>query len=131
MAAPKRLLAAVVIAFALATATLGFAASSSAAPYVTAPTISVSTTAPCKSTPINVVGSGFVPGSTVTLTLAGVATLGSVTVGANGQFTTTVILPEVTGIHQLVASGPATSTNSNTAQATLNLMSCVSVPVTG
>jgi hypothetical protein len=135
MAGLKRFLATVGAIAAVATATLGLAAPVSAAPYVTAPTLSVSTTSPCSSTSITVTGTDFVAGSTVALTLTNNQTfsLASVTVGPNGGFTTTVTLPEVVGAFQLVAAGPPTSTNSNTAKATLNILNCAvpTVPVTG
>lgn len=136
MARHRRFLGAVLVTSALAATALGFAATGNAAvvggaPYVTAPSISVSTTGPCRSTPLTVAGADFVPGSTVTLTLAGF-TVGSVTVGANGGFTTTITVPEVPGTFQLVAAGPATATNPSRAEATLNILSCVQfVPVTG
>ena len=129
MAGHKRFLVAVVVVAGLAAATLGLAAPVSAAPYVQAPTLSVSTTAPCESTSITVTGTDFVPGSTVSLTLAGVASLGSVVVNSSGGFTTIIELPEVVGTFQLVASGPATATNSNTARATLNILNCAVAPV--
>lgn len=132
MAGYKRFIAATLVTAALAAPALGSAAAGQAAPYVTAPALSVSTTGPCRSAPLTVVGTGFVPGSTVTLTLAGVASLGSVTVRANGGFTLTVILPEVTGRHLLIAAGPAAQGNPNTAEATLDLRNCLPfVPVTG
>jgi hypothetical protein len=106
---------------------VALAAPGSAAPYVTAPALSVATTGPCQSTSLAVKGTGFVPGSTVTLTLRPPgSSLGSVVVDAAGEFTTTVMLPEVTGTFQLVAAGPPTPTNPNTAQATLDIRSCVS-----
>jgi hypothetical protein len=58
-----------------------------------------------------------------------VASLGSVVVNSSGGFTTIIELPEVVGTFQLVASGPATATNSNTARATLNILNCAVAPV--
>lgn len=131
MAGRMRFFAAV-LAAALAAVTLATAAPVSAAPYekapapyTMAPSISVSTNSPCTSTAITVTGMDFVPGSTVTLTLQGVpGILGTVVVDANGGFTTTVTLPEVVGTFQLVATGPSTATNPNTAQTTLNILDC-------
>jgi hypothetical protein len=137
MAGLKRFLATAVATAGVVAATMTFAAPGNAAPYVTAPTLSVSTTSPCESTSIKATGTDFVAGSTVTLTMENSQTfsLGSVTVGPNGGFTTTVTLPEVVGTFELTAAGPPTSTNSNTAKATLNILNCAvptpTVPVTG
>jgi hypothetical protein len=129
----QRWVAAVAAAVAVTAAAVAFAAPGIAAPYVTAPALSVATTSPCKSASLTVTGTGFVPGSTVTLTLRSAAvSLGPAVVGAAGGFTATVTLPEVTGTHQLVAAGPPTTGNPNTAQATLHLQSCAGpVPITG
>lgn len=130
MAGKHSLAAAVVVAATLATS-FAVAAPGNAAPYVKAPTLSVSTTAPCKSTTLTATGTDFVPRSTVTLTLASTS-VGSLVVSANGGFTTTVTVPEITGTFRLVAAGPRSPRNSNTAQATLTIRRCpVEVPVTG
>lgn len=123
----KRSLAAIVAAAALAVAPLTLAPSANAAaPYVTAPTLALSTTTPPCAGTLTVTGSGFVPGSTVTLTLhSTVTSLGSVVVNANGSFTKTVTLPAgVSGTHTIVAEGPPTATNSNRAEATITIGVC-------
>lgn len=126
MLAHKRPLAAIIATAALAVATLTFAAPGNAAPYVKAPTLSVSTTSPCEGESLTVTGTDFVPGSTVQLTLQSTPTsLGSVVVNANGGFTTTVTLPAgVTGTHEIVAAGPPTRTNPNRASATITIRLC-------
>jgi hypothetical protein len=133
MAGRQRCLAALAAAVAVTAAAAAIAAPGSAAPYVTAPALSVSTTSPCKNASLTVAGTGFVPGSAVTVTLRSAADpLGSAVVGAAGGFTATVTVPEVAGTRQLVAAGPPTPRNPNTAQATLHIESCVGpVPITG
>jgi LPXTG-motif cell wall-anchored protein len=126
-------LTAVAAAGAVTAAAVVFAAPGSAAPYVQAPALSVSTSRPCQSTSLAVAGTAFVPGSTETLTLRPAATaLGSAVAGAAGGFTATVTVPEVTGTRQLVAAGPPAPGNANAAQATLHIQGCAGpVPVTG
>lgn len=126
MLAHKRPLAAIIATAALAVATLTFAAPGNAAPYVKAPTLSVSTTSPCEGESLTVTGTDFVPGSTVQLTLQSTPTsLGSVVVNANGGFTATVKLPAgVTGTHEIVAAGPPTPRNPNRATATITIRLC-------
>lgn len=123
---------AAIIASALVAATLMFAAPSTtaAAPYVKAPELSVSTTSPCVNSTLTVTGRGFVPGSTVKLTLRSHGrsiSLGKVVVDANGNFSTTVRLPAgVSGTFHLVAAGARTAENPNKAQSTLHIRVCVS-----
>jgi hypothetical protein len=126
MAGFKRFLAAIAAAGALTVAALGFvAAPGNAAPYVKAPTLSLSATSACKSSSITVTGTDFVPGSRITLTLRPPGTpLGSVFASSSGGFTKTVLLPEVTGTFQIVASGRAVAGNSNTAKARLQIIDC-------
>jgi hypothetical protein len=133
MAGRRRCLAAVAAAVAVTAAAVALAAPGSAAPYVTAPALSVATTSPCKGASLAVAGTGFVPGSAVTVTLRPAAVpLGSAVPGAAGGFTAIVTVPEVTGTRQLVAAGPPTPGNPNTAQATLHIETCAGpVPVTG
>lgn len=127
MSAHKRPFAAVLATAALAVAILTIAApGSTAAPYVKAPTLSVSTTSPCEGESLTVTGTDFVPGSTLQLTLQSSPTsLGSVVVNANGGFTATVKLPAgVTGTHEIVAAGPPTPRNPNRATATITIRLC-------
>ncbi len=133
MPAPtRRLTASVTAALALFFGATAFAASSQAAPYTHAPALSVSNTCPSVGAAITVVGTDFVPGSNVTLTLrTQTFPLGSVTADASGGFTASVTLPsEVTGSHTIVAAGAATTTNSNTATAGITI-ACSGVGGTG
>lgn len=137
---------AMVAAVAVAAALVMFAApaeaadAADAAPYVHAPALSVSASGPCKGTSLTVDGTGFVPRSSVRLTLhpravspgSAVASLGSALASAAGGFTRTVTLPAVVGTYQLIAVGPPTSTNPNTAEVTLHIRDCSGpVPITG
>jgi hypothetical protein len=133
MAVRQRCLAVIAAAVGVSAAVLAFAARGSAAPYVTAPALSVSATAPCAGASLTVAGTGFVPGSTDTLTLRPAGpSLGSAVAGAAGGFTATVAAPQVTGTRELVAAGPPAPRNPDTAEATLHVQSCVGpVPITG
>lgn len=125
----KRLLAAT----AVIAAPLTFAAPAKADPYVQAPSLSVSSSDPCKGTSQVVDGTGFVPGSTVNLTLhSRVISLGSAVVSPAGGFTKTIKIPSVTGTHRLVAAGRPTPKNPNTAEVTLHIRDCTGpIPITG
>jgi hypothetical protein len=133
MAVHQRCLAAIAAAVGAGAAALAFAAPGGAAPYVTAPALSVSTTDPCAGAALTVAGTDFVPGSAVSLTLRPAdPALGSAVAGAAGGFTATVVVPKVTGTRELVAAGPPEPRNPNTAEATLHVQSCAGpVPITG
>lgn len=128
----KRFLAGIIVAAALAVAPLMFAPSgNAAAPYVTTPTLTVPTTSiPCAGV-IPLSGADFVPGSTLTVTLlsSGPVVLGTVVVSPNGTFSKSFTLPPgISGPHVIRASGPATATNSNTAEATITIGPCATTP---
>lgn len=129
----KRFLAAAAVSAAVAASTLTFAAPGKAEPYTQGPTLSISVSDPCKGTSQVIAGSGFVPGSTVSLTLhSRVIALGSIVIGPGGGFTKTIKIPPVLGTRRLVAAGPPTRDNPNRAEATVHIRDCTGpIPITG
>lgn len=129
----KRFLATIATLATAAAATVAFAAPSDAAPYVQAPVLSISISDPCKGTSQLVEGTGFVPGSALSLTLhSRVISLGSVVVSPAGGFSKTIKIPNVVGTRRLVAAGPPTPKNPNTAEVTVHIRDCSGpIPITG
>jgi ribosomal protein S11 len=107
MTAIKRISSALVAAIGMITLVVIFAAPANAQPYVSAPTLSVSTTTPTAGGTLGIIGTGFGVTEVVTLTLhTQTFTLGSATTDSSGSFNTTVTLPaDVIGSHTVVATG--------------------------
>jgi hypothetical protein len=101
----RRVLSALAAAGVLA---FGFllAASASAAPDapVSHPSLSVSTTSPCVGQAIEVGGTNFAAGETITLSIGDQA-VGTATTGATGSFDPSVDTPDLVGEQQLVGVG--------------------------
>jgi hypothetical protein len=87
------------------------AGSAGAAPYVRQPNLAINTQTPAIGATVTLTGTGYVAGTTVTLTLHSTpVTLGTVTPNASGNFTTAVALPAgVSGTHTIVGAGNATN----------------------
>jgi hypothetical protein len=99
----------VALAFALLALTFGTSGDAVAGPYPPAvcSTLAISTTTPHPGQTMVITGTGFKPGSTVTLLLHSDPTpIGSATVKADGTFTANVTLPpKLYGPHLITASG--------------------------
>lgn len=91
--------------------------------------IAASDTTPCPGGTTTITGTGFEPGSTVTLTLDDTTELGTPTVDENGEFAVEVTVPETTatGQHTVKATGLG---DGATISATLNVIDCEAPPPT-
>lgn len=108
MAARSRRLGAVMTAFiGTVFGVVVFAAASDAAPYISQPTLSVSTQNPTEGASLGVSGAGYGANEQVNLTLQSATyNLGSAMTDGSGSFSTTVTLPAgVTGTHTIVGVG--------------------------
>lgn len=110
-----------IVAGAVLTLGLAFAASSNAAPYTNQPVLTLSTSTPLEGSTLTVAGSGFGGGDTINITLhTATYNLGSVTTTGSGTFSTQVTLPAgVTGQHTIVATDANTG---QTASASIDII---------
>jgi hypothetical protein len=116
MPAGKRFAAPLIFVFGVIIAMVAFATPSSAAPYTTQPTTSVSNQAPAAGSTVTFCGKGFLAGETVTITLDNGATkYPSVVADTSGAFCTTVVLgATLSGTHTLTATGTTSGRTSST-----------------
>jgi hypothetical protein len=117
MSASNRSLSAALIGFvllALSAVAFTFTGSAQAAPYATAPTVSVSDQTPVVGGSLTASGAGFQALERVSLSLNGVS-LGSATTDASGAFSTSVTLPAgVSGAQTIVVTGASGDTGNIT-----------------
>src|SRR5450631_946813 len=133
MSAIKRFHAPLIVLFGVIIAMVAFATPSSAAPYTTQPTTSVSNQAPEAGSTITFSGKGFLPGETVTITLSNGTKYPSVVADASGAFTTTVALAaNLSGTLTLTATGATSGrTSSTTIQVAAETANAGVTPSTG
>lgn len=123
----RRLFATAVLVGLTAVAVQGVAG---AQPYPpTGPTVEVNPSAICPGADVTVTGSGWLGGSTVTITLtltSDPVVLGTATVAANGTFQGSFKTPTPldVGQHSLTASGTASNDTAASAATTLTVRSC-------
>ncbi|MEP7193833.1 MAG: hypothetical protein ABI903_13315 [Actinomycetota bacterium] len=115
MSAIKRFHAPLIVIFGVMVAMVAFASPSSAAPYTTQPTTSVSNQNPVAGGTVTFSGSGFLAGETITITLDNGTTFPSVVADASGAFSTTLTLSaSLSGTHTLTATGATSGRTSST-----------------
>lgn len=92
-------------------------------------TISASDTTPCPGGATTITGTGFEPGTVVTLTLDDTTSLGTPTAGEDGTISIEVVIPTTTatGTHTIKATGTGIDA---AITATINVVACEEAPTT-